>query len=158
MGYNDILLYENPRRGGRRHSRRNPASAIALPKSLQRFIPASLSDIAAATGGLAASTMIPAMIVKDTSTVWKKLAKVGVSILSASLAAAIASRIMKGSAKAALLGGLAGTGGMTLAMFTKYQIGGGQRRMVSGTRTLNLGESRVTRSDANDSGIQISVT
>lgn len=158
-GYSDILLYENPRRGKKRRRRRNPNGAVgAITRPFRHYMTAAgLQEVAAATGGLAAATMIPATFVKDTSTTLRKLGKVAVSLLCAMGASAVAEAVMRGSGKAAMLGGVAGTGAISLGMFTRWQIGSG-RALQTGSRTLNLGESRAVRSEVEDVGIQISTT
>lgn len=155
-GQQDVLLYENPKR--RRRRRRNPAgvATMRLPTPLRRWIPLSIGEILAAVGGLAASTMIPVTFVKDTSTNLRKLGKIVVSLGCAAGAGALSEALFKGSGKAAMLGGVAGTGAMSLGMFTNVQIGG--RRLIQGSRTLNLGETRVTRAESEGAGIQVSTT
>lgn len=164
-GYNDILLYENPNENPtenpkrrRRRRRRNVAgvAGMRLPKTMRQYVDVNVAEIVAATGGLAAATMIPATFIKDTSTNLRKLSKLGVSLLAAAGAAAVAEAFAKRSGRAALFGGIAGTGVMSLAMFTNITIG--QPQLITGTKVLNLGESRVTRGQATDEGIQISTT
>ena len=152
----DVLLYENPKRKRRR--RRNPAgvATMRLPGPIRRWIPLSVGEILAATGGLAASTMIPITFVKDTSTNLRKFGKILVSLAAAAGAGVVSEGLFKGSGKAAMLGGVAGTGAMSLGMFTNVQIGG--RRLIQGSRTPNLGESRSKQAESEGAGIQVSTT
>jgi hypothetical protein len=155
-GYNDILLYENPKR--RRRRRRNPGVAKAVPLQFRHYMTAKgIQEVVAATGGLAASTMIPATFVKDTSTMTRKLGKVLVSLMCALGAGAAADMVLRGTGKAATLGGIAGTGALSLGMFTNVQIGA-PRKLLTGTRLTPIGESREVRSQSEGAGIQISTT
>ncbi len=129
----NLMLLENPWYGQpRRHSRaakkgvrrsmRNPIAALGTTREWTQGV--DLMDATMAVAGLAGATMIPGMIVKDTSTTGKKFLKLAVSLISAVGVGALA-KSMVGSAagKAAVIGGLAGTASQALGMFTSVKIG-----------------------------------
>ena len=118
-GYNPYDF--NPRR--RRRARMNPAkSATATIKGWTQG--ADLQDAALAIAGLAASSMIPPMIIKDATTTGNKLAKLGVSLVAAVGAGYLAQRFVgREAGKAAIIGGLAGSGILAIQMVTGYKIG-----------------------------------
>ena len=129
----ELMLLENPYMGGfdylgglnpkRRKHRRNPmARALALPAGWTQGV--GLMDAAAAVAGLAASTMIPGMIVKTADTTGSKVLKLAVSLGAAIAAGMVFKRIAPGSSKAAVVGGMAGTVATALSMFTGIKIGG----------------------------------
>lgn len=143
--YSDILLYENPRRGKRRRSRRNPASALAMPRPLRRWMQGvGFVDVAGAVGGLFATTTIPSMIITTTVTPWQKFSKVAVSLIAAMSAGYIGGQISSSVGKAALLGGLAGFGTQILSAYTPFQLGKQsiRRRIGETTRLSPLSEGR----------------
>ena len=150
--YNGILLYENPmnmnpRRKPCRRWNVTKVGAMRLPAPLRRWIPLNVTEIISATGGLAAATMIPGTFAKDTSTNLRKLGRLAVALASAAGAAAVADAMQRGTGRIAMAGGVVGAGAMALAMFTKIQIGtGSSHYLQTGTRTLNLGESRESMS------------
>jgi len=76
-------------------------------------------DIVGAGAGLAASTILPTYIVKDTSTTSGKLMALGASAAMAIVAGFVAKSVGKqsGLAKAAVLGGMAGTAITAVRMF-----------------------------------------
>ena len=131
----ELDVFENPwygargrhrsaaKKGGRkRRGLRNP---IAMPATMREWTQGvDLMDGIAAVGGLAAATMIPGLIVKDTSTTGKKLLKLVVAI-GCALGAGALGRSMVSSAvgRAAILGGVAGVGAQALGAFTSVQIG-----------------------------------
>ena len=115
------LGYYNPyrkKRGGK--MRKNPTTT-ALTR--QWFQGIDMMDAGAALGGLAASTMLPGMIVKDTSTglgkLWKILAAAGSTVV----AGYVFKNVSSNAGKMAIAGGLAGTLSQTIAMFTNINIG-----------------------------------
>jgi len=114
----------NPRR--KRRSRRNPVGALALPGTVREWTQGvDLMDAAAAVGGLAASTMIPGMIVKTTVTTWDKILKLAISLGAAVGAGSVARSMVSPSAgRAAIIGGIAGTAAQAITMTTGIQIGG----------------------------------
>lgn len=165
----ELILLENPRRK-RRRNRYNPAGfdnlgnpifleggrqmrnprrrsrnpkALALPGTMREWTQGvGVMDAAAAAGGLAASTMIPGMIIKDSVTTGQKIMKLLVS-LGAAIGAGALGRAMvsPGAGKAAMIGGVAGTAAQAIGMFTNIQIGQ-QSRAISGRPTSRrLGET-----------------
>ena len=136
----ELMLLENPyrRRGSRR---RNPAKAgaLALPGTVKEWTQGvDLMDAGCAVGGLAASTMIPGLIIKPSAgatelTTMQKVLKVVVSLGAAIGAGALGkAMISPGAGKAAIIGGIAGTAAQALGMFTGIKIG--QRALGSGRR------------------------
>ena len=130
----ELMLLENPgfnsfgMMNPRRRRRRNPVArsrSLALPSTMRGWTQGvDLMDAGAAVGGLAASTMIPGMIVKDATTIGGKLTKLAVSLGSALGAGALGKTMISPSAgKAAIIGGVAGTAAQALGMFTNIQIG-----------------------------------
>ena len=93
----------------------------------------TMIDIGAAVGGLAASSMIPGMVVKDTATNAKKALKLAVSFGCAVAVGAIAkSSISESAGRAAVLGGMTGFGVQLLSTLTGIQVGGiGSRGMIA---------------------------
>ncbi len=136
--YKDVLLFENPKR--RRHSRRrNPVASSVMPKSIGKYFQGiDLVDAAAATGGLAVTTLVPGMVIKDTSTAWMKIAKLLVAAAGAVAAGMLASNLKASAGKAALIGGLAGVGSQALSMFTNVKIGSPVKQLGgSGVRRIS---------------------
>ena len=130
-----LALLENPWRNPRRRGRkRNPARALAMPQPVRGWMQGvDLMDAGAALGGLAASTTIPAMLVKDTTTMGGKLLKLVASLGSALAAGQLGKMVISPSAgKAAVIGGVAGTAAQALGMFTSIKIGGSQRLLGPG--------------------------
>jgi len=140
------MLIENPKRRGRRNlsyiapsyynpsrkrrrkrntggsiMRSNPLKALAIPREWSQGI--DLTDAGAAVGGLAASTMLPGMLVRVADTTGQKLLKIGASLACALGAGYIAKNISPSAGKAAVTGGVAGTVVQALGMFTSIQIG-----------------------------------
>ena len=131
-----LMLLENPyyrpRRKRRGKGRKNPmARALALPGTFREWTQGvDLMDAGAAVGGLAAATMLPGMLVRDTSTMGRKFMKLLVSLGAAMGAGALGKAMISASAgKAAIIGGIAGTSAQALGMFTTIKIGqpGGRR-------------------------------
>ena len=131
------------------------AKALAMPKTVREWTQGvDLMDAGAAVGGLTASTMIPGMIVKDTTTGFQKFWKLSVSLICAVGAGAIGrAMISPGAGKAAIIGGLAGTAAQAIGMFTGFQIG--QRGKPSARRSI--GESRFS-TPGEEPGVQVSTT
>ena len=94
-------------------------------------------DAGAALGGLAASTMLPGLVVKDTSTTTGKVLKITAALASTVLAGFVFKNVNLVAGRMAIAGGLAGTLTQVIGMFTDIQIG----RPVSRVRG-RIGESR----------------
>ena len=152
----NLMLLENPYRR-RRHARRNPiSSATSTFKGWTQGVDAM--DIVAAGAGLVSASMIPGMLVKDTTTTSKKLMKLVAALGSAIVVGyALKSAIGPSAGKAAVIGGLAGTATQAIGMFTSFQIG---RPSVAGPiRTMHsLGMPATMPSSSNETGIITSVT
>jgi hypothetical protein len=157
----ELFLYENPRK--RRHSRRkNPMKALAMPKSLSGWTQGvDMKDIGAGLAGLAAATMLPGFLIKTTPvTTTQKLTKVGVSILSALGAGFVVQKTLGSqAAKAAVIGGLAGSAAQVLATFTGVKIGNplGNTgiRQITGRPMGAMGDPTVVDSFRNTEKVQI---
>lgn len=125
------------RKGARRRRRRNPimANPIAMPRQLRVWTKGQgLVEAAAAAGGLAASTMLPGAVIKDTFTTGAKMGKLALALGAAVAAGMVGDSISASAGKAAVVGGLAGTVAQGLAMFTAIQIGG--PKLLTGGRGL----------------------
>lgn len=83
-----------------------------------------IKDVVAAGAGLAASTMLPGFIVKDTTTTSGKIFKL-IASAGAALIAGFAVKSIAGpsAGKAAVLGGLAGTATQAINLFRPGTIG-----------------------------------
>ena len=123
----ELMLLENPynprrRRRARRNPLANPFAATATLKEWTQGV--DMMDAAGALGGLAAATMIPGMIIKDTSTTGKKVMKLVVALGCAIGAGAIGRSVSSPSVgKAAVIGGVAGTAAQALGLFTSIKVG-----------------------------------
>lgn len=125
---NPITLggFNNPSKSIRRKNmsrRRNPA--LAIPKVLPREWTQGINilDAAGAAGGLAASTMLPGMIVRTADTTGAKIWKLIVSLGAAVGAGLVAKNISPSVGRAAFTGGAAGVVVQGLGMFTGVSIG-----------------------------------
>jgi len=113
-----LLMEENPRIGWygnphRRKSRRSTMSRnpLKLP-IIGRIVPAGVGymDIAAASAGLYAVSIVPGMIVKDTATLTGKLLKLGAALATVAGIGMVAGSVARGTKQAAVMGGMAGFG------------------------------------------------
>lgn len=134
----ELVLLENPyynppRRRRRRRNlvSKNPTQAITK----EWFQGVDMMDAGAALGGLAASTMLPGMLVKDATTNTEKLLKLTASLGSTAAAGFIFRNISASAGKMAIAGGLAGTLTQALSMFTNIQIGN-PRQQISAPRYI----------------------
>ena len=98
---------------------RNPSTALAR----EWFQGVNAMDAGAALGGLAASTLLPSMLVKETTTITQKILKLTASLASAAAAGFVFRNVSASAGKMAIAGGLAGTLTQALGMFTNIQIG-----------------------------------
>jgi len=135
--------YQNPRKkrksGGKRM--RNPISAGAIGK--EWFQGVNFMDAGAAVGGLAASTMLPGLIVKDTATGLNKFLKILASLGFTAVAGFALRNISPSAGKAAIIGGLAGTATQAIGMFTNIQIGRPMSRQLGSGYARRIGQSMV---------------
>ena len=140
----ELMLLENPRRR-RRHSSRNPVA-----KSLGGAIPytqgTDIMEMAAAVGGLAVCGLVPAMVIKPTAgaaglTDVQKWLKIGVAFALAVGAGMIGKTMKVG--KAALIGGIAGTGAVAYSELTSKDLIKSSSNVV---RMPSLPASTITRS------------
>ena len=128
----DLLLESNPRRRfmfnpRRRHYRRNPTNPIsALSKPLESITGGlPIMEIVAGASGLAAVTIVPNMVVKDSSKITGKLFKLAVGIGTALGVSYLAKSLGSNAQKAALIGGFAGVTVVGINMLRPGTIGEG---------------------------------
>ena len=145
MSYNDLLLYENPRR--RRHHRRNPSGISAAAKKFT--FGADMTDIAAGTAGLAVAFLVPPYVVKPIGTApltnTQKWMKVGVSAGAAVAAAFLSKYVAPGKSKAVIIGGAAGVVAQALATFGLYTLAPSSHNvsgMVASPRPASIAPGR----------------
>lgn len=145
MSYNDLLLYENPRR---RHKRRNPGTGVkAAAKKWTQGVDAM--DVAAGVAGMAAAFMVPPYVIKapttGSPTTTQKWQKVGVSAIAAIGAGYLIKQASPGAGKAAIIGGAAGVVAQALATFGYANIApssGGSRAPIAGARPASIAPGR----------------
>jgi hypothetical protein len=144
MSYNDLLLYENPRR---RHKRRNPAKGFKAAAKKMTF-GADLTDIAAGTAGMAVAFLVPPYVIKPVGTApltnTQKWMKVGVSAAAAVATAFLTKYVAPGSSKAVIIGGAAGVVAQALATFgiATLKPSGGISGQVAGPRPASIAPGR----------------
>ena len=119
--------------------RRNPSTKV-MANWFQGVDP---MDVGIAAGSLVASTMVPGYLVKDVSTqggkLWRLLASIGTAA-----ACGLMFRNKPSTARAAVLGGLAGSATMAIGMYTSIDLGraagqlsrGNVRRMLPGPQGI----------------------
>jgi len=117
-GYVKRLPGERNPKGG---IMRNPNGVMATTRKW--FQGVDLMEAGAALGGLAMSTMLPGMLVKDTTTTSRKWLKIGASAICAMGAGWVFSKVSSTSGKYAVAGGLAGTLQQVLAAFGIITLG-----------------------------------
>lgn len=144
MSYNDLLLYENPRRRAHR-KHRNPATIKAQANKWMQG--AGVMDVAAGVAGMAAAFMVPPYVIKSTTalTTSQKWQKVGVSAVAALGAGYLIKMASPGSGKAAVIGGAAGVVAQALATFGYATIapsGGGAHAPIAGARPASIAPGR----------------
>ena len=107
---------------------RNPAAGVAT--QVQRWtMGVDLMDVLAAGLGLVLATSIPNQFIKPTGAAslttgqkWSKVLIAGVSAVAAGFA--VNAMGQRKAAKAAIIGGLAGTGVQALQLFTNWKVAG----------------------------------
>lgn len=119
---------------------RNPLNVGTLQKEWLGGMDAM--DMGAALGGLAASTMLPGMLIKDTSTTTKKLLKATVAFACAAGAGFVFRNLSANAGKMAIAGGVAGALAQTLGAFTSINIGTPGQRMLRGSTVVSPSYSR----------------
>lgn len=141
-----------------RRYRRNPS----LGRASKYFQGVDMTDIVCAVGGLAASSLLPPLIVKIPTgtepTTTQKILKILAAAGFALAAGYVAKQFINPNAgKAAIFGGMAGTGGQAISAFTSYKVF--PTRAVAGGGIRRIGASSViapsySRSDEQVSFIQ----
>lgn len=102
-------------------ARHNPALSLSGAKEWTQGI--GYQDVAAAALGLSMATLIPNMVVKDTSKTTGKLLKLAVSFGAAVAAGMVARSVFSQKAgQAAIAGGLAGTAVQGLSSLANIKI------------------------------------
>ena len=132
-GLGNPIYFENPRRSRRKKARRNPV-AKSINKDLTRGV--GPKDILAGGVGLAAATILPSMLVKDSTTTTQKILKAGAGVLGAVAAGFAAYQVDKSIAKSAVIGGLAGVAVNTLNSFRPGTIAASTQTQVQRARML----------------------
>ena len=128
----ELMLLENPRRR-RRRSSRNP-----IAKTIPYTQGTDIMEMVGAVGGLAASGLVPAMIIKPNVgatvlTDTQKWMKIGLAFVIAVGAGMVGKQMKIG--KAALIGGIAGTGAIAYSELTSKSLiaaSTGVRMMTAG--------------------------
>ena len=131
-GYVKNLPGERNPRGGK--MARNQLGMQAISRQWLQGV--DLMEAGAALGGLALSTMLPGMFVKDTATTTGKWMKIGASALAAIGAGWIFRNVSSTAGKYAVAGGLAGTLQQALSAFGIVQIGSPGMRHIPLRRGL----------------------
>ena len=119
---------------------RNPLSAIGIKSSWTQGV--GLMEAAGAVAGLAGAAYIPGLVVKDTTTTTGKLLKVAAALGSTIVVGMALKRTAPAAAKAAVIGGMAGTVVQALGVFTSIKIPGfAGSSLGSGGYIRRLGET-----------------
>ena len=121
--------------------------------SKQWFQGVALMEAGAALGGLAMSTMLPGMFVRDTATTGQKWLKIGASALTAIGAGWVFQNVSPTAGKYAVAGGLAGTLQQALAAFGIVTIG----KKPMGGLHRRLGEANLISPSTNRGDETVSV-
>ena len=102
------------------------ANALALPKSIRQWTQGvDLTDAAAAAAGLVAATVLPTMLVKNTSNITGKALRIGAGVLAAGAAGSIGSAMFNSKVgKAAAIGAMAGVVTQLITMLGIVKLGG----------------------------------
>jgi len=137
----EVLLWENPGMLGnpwgnprkrRRARRRNPSRALAMPTGLTDLTQGvGVEEILGGGLGLVGAAATPRMIVApdvemESLTTNQKLMRVGVGVITTFAVGFVANTVAgKRAAKAAVIGGLAGTAITVINTFTTMKLGAG---------------------------------
>jgi len=118
----ELMLLENPSRRRHRRSSRNP-----IAKSIPYTQGTDVMEMAGAVGGLAACGLVPAMIIKPNVgatalTDTQKWMKIGLAFVLAVGAGMVGKAINSGVGKAAIIGGIAGTGAIAYSELTSKSL------------------------------------
>jgi hypothetical protein len=119
----DYLGNLHPYKKHRSKKMRNPL-VDTLPGIGKYTQNVSMMDAAAGLIGFAAAGWVPGLIVKNPTTTGTKLAKIAVALGATIGTGMLVKRMSRDAAKAAVIGGLAGTIAMTLSTFTSIKIPG----------------------------------
>lgn len=150
----EILLQENPRRRRRKARRRNPTKGIVrnpiATQNIRDFYQGvSPSDAMFAVGGLAGTTVLPGMVVRNTASRTNKVIKGAVALGTAGVMGLAARALTndKGNAQAAVIGGMSGALAQIIGAWSGVQIGGksligGGKRKVGNARVVSPGVRR----------------
>lgn len=165
MGYQEILLEENPRGwygASKAHSRaakkgwgrRNPVSnprvkagALAMPTSIDQFFAGvSPMDAAWAVGGFAGAIMLPGAIIRVADTTGQRVGKFLLALGSAGVVG-LAAKSVGGvsAARAAVAGGMAGA--LSQALSSLGVVIGSPIRQLPAGRSI-AGTARATQATA----------
>ena len=121
----DLMLLENPmygyghRRSVARRTRKNPIEATMTKYTMG----VGLMDIVGAVAGVAASSMIPNLIIATPKDNTQKYLKIALSV-AATIGVGMGAKAVAGNSfgKAAMIGGLAGTTIILIQTFTGFKI------------------------------------
>lgn len=118
-GYVKHLPGERNPRGGKMS--KNPLGVATLQREWLGGM--DMMDMGAALGGLASSTMLPGMLIKDTTTTGNKILKAVVAFACAAGAGFVFRNVSPSAGKYAIAGGVAGALAQTIGAFTNVKIG-----------------------------------
>jgi len=125
-GYVKNLPGERNPRGG---IMKNPIGTRAITKEWLGGM--NMTDMGAALGGLASSTMLPGIIIRTADTMGQKLLKAVVAFACAAGAGFVFRNISPSAGKMAVAGGVAGALAQTISAFTGITIGQPSSRLLS---------------------------
>ena len=123
--------YDQPRRHSRAARRgwrgrtRNPVTALGRSFGLQNAAQGvGGEEVLGAVGGFAASSLIPPMIVRDAGTQGGKLMRIAAGVVATVLVGMAARSVSPKAARAAIVGGFAGTAIQAIQAFTPLKVMG----------------------------------
>ena len=123
--------------------RRNPV-AVLPPTVRNLFQGIGIQEVVGGLAGLGLAALAPGWFIKNADTTAKKWGKIGVAVGAALATGFIAKQVASPSvAKAAIIGGLAGTASQALSTFGIAQIGtpASNRRLLTAGRNLGAQET-----------------